>query len=289
MTSGATVAYGPEEGGGVSPPPPPPPPATAWYEGFDADTKAYITNNGHGTKTLAEAFAETAKAHQAAQSYIGVKPEQIVKLPADDNPEAWKDVWRKLGAPDSPDKYDFTTVKKADGSAPDEADIAFVRATAAKLNLPLAAAQALASELTARQDKATQDAGIVLAGRVAEQKTALRTQWAQNFEANEFVARQAMAAFGLTPEQIAGVENSPNVAAAMETWRQIGTRIGEDKFVNNGGGPRPAGGAMTLEEARGRKAELMGDGDWTKRFLAGGVEEKRTMAQIDNMIAQAAA
>lgn len=271
-------------------PPASPPPPASWYGALDAETQAYINANltADGKADPLKAFAEAAKAHQAAQQYIGVKPEQLIRIPTDDNPESWKGVWQRLGAPDSPDKYDFTAVKKADGNALDQVDTDFIRATAAKLNLPAAAAQALATELTARQETAARDAATSLAGRVAEQKTALRTQWAQNFESNEFVAKQAMAAFGLTPEQIAGVENSPNVASAMETWRQIGTRIGEDKYVQSGGGGGPRG-AATLEEARAQKAELMADGDWSKRFLAGGAEEKRRMAQLDATIAQASA
>lgn len=269
--------------------PPVSPPPAAWYSTLDAETQAYVTNNitPDGRADPLKAFSEAAKAHQSAQQYIGVKPEQIIKLPGDDNPDAWKAVWQRLGAPADAAGYDLSGVKKADGTAIDAAESDWIRATAAKLNLPLSAAQALATEMTVRQEASRQEAATANAGRVAEQKTALRTQWAQNFEANEFVAKQAMAAFGLNAEQITQVENSPNVASAMETWRQIGMRIGEDKYIQGGGGGRP--GSMTLGEAQGRKTELMADTDWRTRFLAGGSAEKQEMSRIDTIIATAAA
>lgn len=264
-------------------------PEPKWFAALDADTQGFIQAKGLADKTPVEAFAEASRQAREAQQYIGVPADRVLKLPTTDNPDDWKPVWQRLGAQDEAGKYDYSGIKFSDNSDLDAEDVTFYQGLAHKLGLPLSTAQALVREVVARQEGEAKREVDSLAARVAEQKANLTTQWAQNFQANEFVAKQAMKAFGLSDEAIAAIENSPNYAATMETWRQIGTRIGEDKFVNGGGGgPRPPGAPMTLDEAKSKKTELMADEEWRKRFLAGGAEEKRTMTQIDTIIAGAA-
>ena len=53
-------------------PTPAPAPEAKWYEGYDAETQAQITNLGLADKTPAEAAQALAKSYREAQAYIGV-------------------------------------------------------------------------------------------------------------------------------------------------------------------------------------------------------------------------
>ena len=72
-----------------------------------------------------------------AQKFVGVPQEQLLRLPKDASDEAGiKAMWKRLGAPDAPEGYDFSGVKFADGTDLDQAFVDRARAAAAKLNMP---------------------------------------------------------------------------------------------------------------------------------------------------------
>ena len=98
----------------------------------------------------------------------------------------------------------------------------------------------------------------------------------------QFVAKQAAAKLGVTPEQVAALEQTVGYAKVMEMFRDIGTKIGEAKFVSSTG---PTGGIMTREQAVAKRAELMGDTNWAKRYLDGGAPEAREMNALLVLIA----
>ena len=287
MMGGATVAYAPEDGAGGA--------AAAaattsnlWYSPLPADLQDYVQKNGLADKDPLAAFQAAAQSDIGLKAHMGVPASQLLKLPEGDNPDAWKAVWQRLGAPDSADKYDFTTIRgpnNADLDAPSQAQVEAARGIAAKLNLPQSMAVQLAQEMVQRNIDAGTAAAADRSAQVQAGMAALRQNWAQNFDANSFVAQQAMKAFGMTPEQIATVQGSPNVAAAMETWRQIGARIGEDKFVAGGGGGGNQNIPMTKGDATSRLDELKNDSEWRTRWNAGGAAERREFERLTQLAA----
>jgi hypothetical protein len=273
MASGATIAMENEGGGGGQT-------GNLWYKDLDADTQAYITAKGLADKDPAAAFAEAAKGHRNAEQYIGIKPERLLRLPEDANPEAWKTVYQRLGAADKPEGYDLSAVKSTAGAPLSPERIAEMQALFHANNVPVDMARGLAQALHERDAKADDTAAQAALQRQTEQMAQLRTSWGQNFDANTFVATQAMKAFGLGDEQILNLQKS---AGNMELWRQIGARIGEDKFVQGGGGGGKTG-AMTKEEAQAEKTALMKDSEWVKRWSASGREEVARLKYLDMMI-----
>jgi hypothetical protein len=94
---------------------------------------------------------------------------------------------------------------------------------------------------------------------------------------------RAAGALGVTPEEDAALEKVVGYAATMEMFRNIGTKIGEDKFVLNLHQRRRLG-AMTREQAVDRKAALMNDQVWVKAYLAGDAEKAAEMTALNTMI-----
>ena len=256
-----------------------------WYSPLPADLQDYVQKNGLADKDPLAAFQAAAQSDIGLKAHMGVPADRLLKLPDGDNPDAWKAVWQRLGAPDTADKYDFAAVKGANNAAADPEIIESARSLAAKLNLPQSMAASLAQEMQARFEQIGASEAADRAAAVQAGMASLRQNWAQNFDANSFVAQQAMKAFGMTDEQIATVQSSPNVAAAMETWRQIGARIGEDKFVNGGGGGNNQNVPMTKSDASARLGELKNDSEWRTRWNAGGAAERREFERLTQLAA----
>lgn len=262
----------------AAPTPTPPPTAPAgndlWYQGYDADTIGYLQQRGLDRKTAIEAVAETIKAHRAAEKFVGVPTDQLIRMPQNAADEAgWKNLWTKIGKPAEAKDYDFTAVKRADGTALDDNFANFMREKSFALNLPKDTAWQMASEFAKYQDgiqvsvKADRDAKLI------EERKALDTNWGKNKEANMFVAKAGAAVLGLGPEDVAALEGTIGYAKVMEAMRRVGVLNKEDAFVAGSGST--SGGVMTREQAISRMAELSADKAFSAKLIAGDAESGR--------------
>lgn len=266
-------------GGGTGDPPP------AWHAGLEADLVGHAQNRGWDKLDPAKAAQEALKAHREAEKMIGIPADRVLKLPADKTNEAeWKSIWQRLGVPVDAKEYDFSTVKNAKGEpiAPALADA--IRAEAFAANVPKDAVSRVAAAVVKHLDATQTEAAAVAAGKLAEEKAALNTNWGANRDANMIVARQGAAKLGITPEEVQALESVIGYAKVMETFRKVGAATGEAPFIASGG-TKDGSGVMSKEQAVARKTELMGDKEWAKRYLDGGVAEKREMTALNTLIA----
>lgn len=263
-----------------------------WYGKItDQDFRGYFENRGVHVKPLEEALMETAKAHREAQKLIGVPAEQLVRVPKADAPEAELQAYRaRLGIPADPKDYDFDTVKKADGTAPDQAIIDRAREMAATLQLPKDKAPELLARLVKADESTATETAAVTTAKLETERAALKANWGDNYAVNEVIAKQAgqalMEATGMKPEEIATatktIEESIGYAKTMELFRQIGLKTGEGRFVQNN---NPANhGLMTQDGAVARLNELKADTVFTKRYLDGDAAARREMDALHLMI-----
>jgi hypothetical protein len=272
-----------------TPTPAPAPSSDAkWYAGFDAETQNYITTRGLADKDPSAAFLETAKAHQEAQAYIGVPKEQLLKLPKDDAPpEEWDAVYARLGYSKDPEAYKFEGLKRADGSEVDQGFKDFMRERAEELRLSPALATKLAEATLKHQESG---AAARTASETAEATKALeqlRQSWGPNFEANKVIADNAyaamMAAAGFDQTKMtAAIQKLGETAGRAEVMQMllsVGQKMGEDRFVG-GGAAGGAPGPRNAEQAKARIEELRGDTTFVKRYLDGGVAEKKEMDDL---------
>lgn len=261
--------------------------ATPWFEGVAGVTPelvGHFQNRGLHTKTAAEAAVNLAVAHREAEGKLGIPADQIIRLPKDASDEAgWNALWGKLGKPAEAKDYDLSAVKDAAGNPIDAALAGFFRGTAHKLNLSKENAAALASEIQKFNDGKAVSAKAETDAKIVSAKADLAKNWGANAEANKFVAQQAAKALGVDPETVAALENQLGYSKVMEMFRQIGARIGEDKYVTGGSGAG-ANGVMTREQAMAKKGELMKDTAWAGRYMAGGAPEAREMTALNTLI-----
>lgn len=252
-----------------------------WHQGLDAETLGHIQNRGWDKLPANEAAAASIKAFREAEKMIGAPPSEILRIPKDPADQAgWNQFYSKLGRPTDVKGYDFAGVKRADGSDLDPATADAFRAAAFENGLSKDAANRLLSAIVKHQDSMATAAGVEEQARIAQEKDALAKNWGANASVNMFIAQRAAAALGVTPEQVAALEKVVGYPKVMEMFRQIGTTIGEDKFVTGGQDKGP----MTREMAIARKNDLMADVAWRDRYLAGGAPEKREMEAITKII-----
>jgi hypothetical protein len=251
-----------------------------WFKGADDATVGFIQSKGWHDKPPAEAALAAIKSYHEAQTFIGAPPERIIKLPTDANDEAgWKDVWTRLGAPADAKDYDLSAVKVGDQPL-DQGFQDFIRAQATALHLPKdAAAQLAAAFVKYTGDSETSQAAERTA-KIAEERKLLDANWGANKEGNTFVAKKGAEALGFDASVVDALENVVGYAKIMEGLRKVGELSGEAKFINGGQGPNGNGGIMTREQAVARKAELMNDTAWAKRYTDGGAAENRELQAL---------
>lgn len=255
--------------------------ATAWHEGMPAETVGWLQNKGFLDADPKAAVGKIIGSFQQMESLRGVPVEQLIRKPAPGDVASQRAFYEALGAPKEATGYEFAY----DGH--DEGGAKLVRDAVAKaaydLGIPKTQAEAFFGAAIQAVAQDAQREAQVSEEATAAQWAALRADWGPNLEGNMFLARQAAAAFNVSEDVMDALQETMGVQATMNFFREIGVKIGEDRFVHN-----PAGGApnvMTVGQAQARKAELMQDREWQKRFMAGGAPEKAEFDRITRILA----
>lgn len=269
----------------------PTPAGTSWFGGYDADTQAHITGRGWDKLPVDQAVAQAVKAHREAEKLIGVPAEHVVRWPKDANDkENWDKVHARMGVPTDPKEYDFTGVKRTNGEELKPEFFDPIREMAQRLHLNKDAARELASDLVKQADASAQTSATVYEQKLQGEREALDKNWGTNKASNLVIAQNAAQKLfaNMAPADLqaamSSLEKSFGYANIMEMFRQIGTKIGEDKFVNR---DTPNGGAMTGLEAQQKLDMLTKDTAWVGKYEAGDVNAVAEFNNLTRLIAAA--
>lgn len=228
----------------------------------------HVKNKGWDGKSPSEAAFEAAKAHREAERLLGMPKEQVFKWPKDAaDKDGWAALNTKLGVPAKAEEYDFSAVKFADGSDLDDEFVNTMRATLHENGVPKTAAPEVVKGIVKWMEGVEQSETAAKQAAVAAGRDELARSWGGNAEANKFIAQQAVAKLGLTPDFVQKIENEAGYAATMQTLLKLGQMMGEDKFVSNQNSNAP--GVLTREQAGERLAELKRDAGWVKKINDG--------------------
>ncbi len=254
------------------------PPTAPWYEGkADSEMIGYLQARGLD-KDPVHAALEAAKAHREAEKKLGVPADQLLRLPKADDKAGWEQFHQKLGKPADMKDYDFTNVKRKDGTPLPDKLAGTLRTMAATLNLSKDAAGTLAKEFLSAVETADAAAIAEREASIAAEHDKLADNWKAGFETNMLIARRTATTLGISEENIRSLEKVTGYASVMNMLRNLGTIIGEDKFIKVGGGD--GNQRMTKEMAISKIADLKSDVDWSKRYMAGGAAEAREFADL---------
>lgn len=243
----------------------------AWYSNIqDESLRGYLETKGfkdHGA--LAESYRNLEKLR-------GVPENELLRMPKEGDTEAWNAFYNRLGRPENPDGYSLPI--------PDGDDGAFAKQAAQWMHeagLTPAQAQALASknnEWLSAQVKAFEDQQAIESDR---QMTELKSEWGQAFEQNTEIARRAAKQFGLEEADLNALEDALGTKKLLTLFNNIGQGLGEHKAQGFGNGDQSF--KLSPAAANERIKQLMGDKEWSSKYLNGGANEKAEMARLQQM------
>jgi hypothetical protein len=202
-------------------------------------------------------------------------------MPAPGDEAATRAFHQKLGAPIDATGYDFSSVKRADGTAVDGAMTGTLAASFLKLGISKDAATEIVKQVQGLTDGVASATNADRTAKTQGEMMALRQSWGQNAEANMFVARQAAQKLGFTADEANALGDQVGHGKVLEMLRRVGSELGESRFVGADPGGNP--GPMTQEQAVARLADLKKDDGWVKKYLAGDVGAKRELDALSRM------
>lgn len=270
---------------------PPAPPAAPWYEGkLDAELIGHIENKGWKKDDPIEVAVNATKQARELQKHFGVPADQLLKLPKDAADEAgWRSVRERLGMPKEAKEYDFSSVKRADGSDLDPALADAMRGALHKAGVGKDMAPEVAKAVAKQMDDATAARTNERSAKLQSERADLQKEWGSNFDFNRLQAMQgAKRAVGTdeaASKLVEAMQDAVGYKATMEFWRKIGAGTSEDTFVDTASGGNPT----TRNGATARLEELKADKAWSERLLKGDVQARRDLDSLMQLIHGSAA
>lgn len=255
-----------------------------WYGTPDSETLGYLQTKGWDKLPADKAALEVMKAHREAEKLIGVPQDQLIRKPAVGDVEGWNKVHTALGVPADPKAYDFSAIKAHDGQALSPVQVDTLQKMAHELRLDPQRAQLMVQKMAAISGEALKQNSTQNAGEHAAQLDTLKQNWTFKSETNKVIAQNAAAALGLDPTKL-DTQGAPVVipyAQAMEMFRSVGEKIGEDKFVRGGNGPNSP--VMTVDQANYRLEQLGNDKLWYQRFQDGDTAARKEFDDLTRLI-----
>lgn len=265
-------------------------PGPAWFTGkVDKEIVDSWTAKGYDLNDPVKVATELTKAYKNAEGLLGRPKDQLIYVPTDfaKEPDAVKAAFQRLGAPVDAKDYDFPALKNDKGEVTDPALADVLRTVSAANHLPKTAAAAIADAVVKHVAAAeTADAAEEAAALTTERAT-LAKNWGVTPERlqeapNMVVAKAAAAALKVTPEVLNALEKTVGYAKTMEMFREVGARMGEDKFIKTEVDGKTQ--VASKEAALARRATLMKDTAWAARVSAGDTAAVRELTDLNTII-----
>lgn len=259
--------------------------ADEWYAALDADTQAHITGKGWEKLDPAAAAIEASKAHLAAQKFIGVPAEQLLKLPKDASDPTFQAAYDRIfGMVPTRTAEDY----KFEGVELPEDDAKRVRDLAVKHKLPPAVALDFAADLSARTRGIAETAAAGAETTKAANAAHLRAAYGADHDFKLFGAQRAVEAAGLPASILAHIATLPQdeYRKGMDALVALGQKMNEVPMHRGSGTPvvDPTLG-LTPEAARERLKTYTTDAALRAKFLANDTETVANWTKLTAIVA----
>jgi hypothetical protein len=254
--------------------------AQPWHTGVEAETLGFWQNKGLPLDDPKAFGAKLTEMYRGLEKHIGAPADQILRLPKADKPDEVKAFWGKLGAAEAKD-YDLSGVKFK-GEPLEAAFADTLRNSFAANFVPKDRAAIIAADVAKYIESQQTQRETVDHGKLTAEKAKLDALWGPNKDYNHLKAMDGARITGISPEGVKALESQIGYAATMEHFRKLGMGVREADFIEGNRGPN--GQPVTREAAMSKKAELMADPGWGKRYVAGDAQAKQEMDALNIMI-----
>lgn len=214
----------------------------AWHGYTDPADISFVENKGW------KGANDVLKSYRGVEKLIGRDPSTLLVMPRADDPQGYRQVYSRLGMPETPDKYELDIPK--DGPKGDDGYHNFVKTAAHEAGLTVNQLKEFSAKHNAYvkqvMDQQERDYNV----SVELDKKSLISEWRDGHERMMNAAQTSAKSLGFTPEMIDSLEKSMGYANTMKFFADLGSKMGEDSFVTPGGNSRGFAGGMTPDEAR---------------------------------------
>jgi hypothetical protein len=274
----------------IVPTTPTPTPEDHWSKGLDAETVGFLQTRGWDKLDATAVTGEAIKAYRNASKMMGAPPDQLLRLPREDDVADRQAFWRRLGAPEKADDYKFEGLEWEDAEKTSRF-AETIRKTAVELNIPKEMAERLAKSFYDWGAKETADGEAQQAiSRQGEERELYQSWGAPDtpaYKANEFIVNRAMESLGIDKQTGDALRDQLGLAPFMKMMHRVGSALGEDKFVS---ADIPAGGGarapLTREQVASRLEDLKADQGWRDRLFKGEKNAKREFEDLTRALAR---
>jgi hypothetical protein len=243
--------------------------------GFDDSLRGAMQAKGYGGP------ADLAKAYVSLSRHLGADEKTLLRLPrSEDDAPAWRDVFKRLGAPEKPEEYELPEPGQG---ALDMRD--WFKGVAHELGITRKQAKVLAEKFGGYLGEMTKKQGEGKAGDIELAARRIREKWGQEFDSNMSHAQRAVQRFGWGDDALAELRDGGPAGAerALELLAYIGRNQREDGFPGPeaGSAAQPFGGTPSAHRAR--FTELARDPAFMARFTRGdpsAVSEFRKLSEL---------
>jgi hypothetical protein len=246
-------------------------PPPDWTSGFAPEVTSYVLNKGW------KAPADILNSYQQLEKHMGTPADKLLRLPDFNKADKTElDMfYSKIGRPKEPGEYELPV---SDSSSKDMVD--WAKPVFHEAGLNKAQAKVITEKWNEYAATMVENQKTMAQNKAAQENAELKKEWGQAYEQELGKAKNAAKALGIKPEQIDALEGSLGFANLMKMMSNIGSRIGEDKFV---GGDSSFSGPLTPSLAKTKIKQLQADKEWTGKYLSGNVQAKAEMERLMQM------
>jgi len=242
----------------------------SWIDSLPADLQNVVTSKGFKEPS------DVLNSYVNLEKLRGVPQERLLKLPEKPDDPAWNDIYFKLGKPETPSGYGFEQDKGGDDRFTKWAEQTFH-----DLNLTSKQGKELAEKLNEFNRETMEIHQQQYNNMIAQEESKLKSEWGAAYDQNIGKAQIAAKNLGFDGELIDQLEQSMGYAGVMKFMHNLGSRMGEGKFIQ--GNQTMPNGMLTPDQARSRINSLKQDREWTNRYLKGDMEAKQEMEKLQKM------
>lgn len=243
---------------------------TPWY-GEIEDTSLGEWAQNKGFKTPADAF----KSYRKLEQFMGAdKAGRGVVIPKENSdPSEWESFYTSIGRPANPTEYDLSG---EDGDFKTQMSQLMFDS-----GIPKASAQKLAdawNQYVAGQEKLAEEQAET---DYYNQEATLRKEWGGAFDRMVEECKTNYRQFGITDEQIDGLQKVLGFDGAMKFVHGIGQKVGEDSYIDGGLNVNAATDAMTPARAAQEMEKFNAD---PENFRLLSQNDAKTVAKRKNIL-----
>lgn len=245
------------------------PSATDWITGIqNAELRGFVQQKGFKDPEI------LADSYRNLEKLMGAPKERIVKLPEKSDSPEWEQAWQRMGKPEKADGYGLEAgkdAKQADKDFIDWAKNAFHQS-----NLTSDQAKNLIAKFNEMQTKTATDQKAAVESAQKNEFDGLKTEWGNAYDQKLEVAKAGAKEFGLTTEQLDGIQKNLGYKKTMELFQSIGSKLGESGFVQGQSRNQP----MDVNTARANLSAKKADKEFMGRYMNGGSVEKAELGKL---------